>query len=461
MISFISSLLSFILVFAIVVIVHEFGHFWVARRMGVKVLRFSIGFGPILWKRTDKLGTEFAVAAIPLGGYVKMVDGREGELTAEEKPFAFDQKPVSKRIAIVIAGPLFNFLFAIVAYMVILMIGIVKVAPIVGDVAPDSPAAHAGIQAGDEFISIANQATADWQSVYLAILKNAGEVGTTEVAVRAFVNDAANQPLREYQLPNITLKSETPGQDPLAEWGVTLGLPHIPAIIGTVVPNEPAAQAGLQTNDEVTEVDGQAIHDWYALAEHIRSSPGKPLKFTVKRQAELVHITVTPKATHLEGQTQSGPVGIIGVTLAPLNWPPELLRTQREWPVGAFTQSVINTWDLSKLTFVIMGKMLTGTVGIDNLSGPISIAQGADTSVENGWLAFISFLILLSVNLGVINLLPIPMLDGGHLLYYVIELVRGRPVSEAAQRVGLFIGLAFVILLMSVGLHNDILGLLK
>lgn len=453
MTDFIFSILAFIIVFAIVVLVHEYGHFFVARRMGVRVLRFSIGFGPVLWKKYDKWGTEFAISAIPLGGYIKMLDGREGSLTPAEVPYAFDHKPVLSRIAIVIAGPLFNFLFAILAYAIVLMIGINKIAPIIGDIAPNSPAAVAGLQVGDEFVTVNHQTTDDWQSVYFALLQNAGNTGTVTLEVRQF----PDQPVRTYQLPNLALNKEK--QNPLQEWGITLGLPHLPAIVGSVSPNQPAALAGIQPDDEIIAFNGIAIRDWYDLTQHIQQSADKEITLTLLRQEETQEVALTPLAVTKEGETQA--VGMIGITLAQAAWPADFIRVHRVGPINALVQSIVNTWDLSKLTLVIMAKMLTGTLGVDNLAGPISIAQGAQQSVESGWMAFVGFLILLSVNLGVINLLPVPMLDGGHLLYYVIEGVRGRPISEAAQRVGLFIGLTFIIGLMLVGLHNDIMGFWK
>lgn len=453
-----TSLLAFIVVFAIVVLVHEFGHFWVARRMGVRILKFSIGFGPAIWSRVSKKsGTEYALASIPLGGYIKMLDGRERALTAEEIPFAFDHQPVLKRIAIVVAGPLANFLFAIVAYAAILMIGVTKIAPIIADVLPDSPAAHAGIHIGDEIIAIDQKTTSDWQSVYMALLPRVGETsGTVNLEVREFPSDS--KPIRTYQMPLITMdRGENHQADPLREWGITLGLPHIPAIIGEVIPEQPAALAGLEAGDEITAIDGESIRDWYDLVDHVQRSAGKDIHLTVKRADQTMAITVKPHEQKIEGEK----VGVIGIQLKPVSWPPELTRLQRVGPIDAFVESTKNTWDLSKLTFSIMAKMFTGKVAIDNLAGPISIAQGANQSAQSGWLPFVSFLVLLSVNLGVINLLPVPMLDGGHLLYYVIEWIRGRPVSERTQRIGLFVGLFFILALMLVGLRNDIIGILK
>lgn len=447
------SILSFILVFIIVVVVHEFGHFWVARRMGVRVLRFSVGFGPILWRKRDKYGTEFAIAAIPLGGYVKMLDGREQPLTEEEKPYAFDHKPVGKRMAVVIAGPLFNFLFAILAFALVLMIGVNRVAPLIAHVQADSPAAKVGIHANDEFVSIDGTATNDWQSVYLNLLKRTGEQGNVEVVVRQF----PDKPLRDYVLPVPSSKDHhAADRNPLEAWGITLGLP-LPAVLGEIVPHGAAARAGLQKEDKVLALDGKPIKDWYDLVEYVRERPQKPIEFTLDRAGNTLTKTVTPSQQEIEGQ----PVGVIGVQIATGEWPAELNRTQQESIGSAFYKSVVNTWDLSILTFDIMSKMLRGLVGLENLAGPISIAEGAQQSVASGWISFMSFLVLLSVNLGVINLLPIPMLDGGHLLYYVLEFIRGKPVSEKTQRIGLVFGLIFVLGLMLVGLRNDIMGLNK
>jgi len=452
MTSLLFSLLSFILVFAIIVFVHEFGHFWVARRMGVRVLRFSIGFGPIIWSKTDKYGTQFAVSAIPLGGYVKMLDGREQTLQEDEKPFAFDHKPVGKRIAVVAAGPAFNFIFAIVAFACVLMVGVEKMVPLIAHVQADSPAAKAGIQTGDELVSIAGTPTPDWQTVYLVLLQHAGEQGDMAVTVRQY----PDKPLRNYALPIPTLdKPQKNAQpDPLNQWGVTLGLPHIPAVLGEIVPDGPAAHAGLQTGDKVLAVDNHPVHDWYDLVDYVRARPQQPIEFTLEHANQTFNKTVTPREETVQGEL----IGVIGVRLTPEPLPEGFTRLQRENPLSAFSKAVVNTWDLSILTFNIMGKMLTGLIGLENLAGPIAIAEGAHASVSSGWMAFVSFLILISVNLGVINLLPIPMLDGGHLLYYVLELIRGKPLPEAAQRTGLIVGFVLVIGLMLVGLHNDIMN---
>ena len=451
MLTILTTVLAFIVVFAIVVIVHEFGHFWVARRMGVRVLRFSIGFGSILWRKVDKYGTEYVLAAIPLGGYVKMLDGREQTLSEDEKPYAFDLKPVSKRFAIVLAGPVFNFLFAILAYAVILMVGVQKVAPVIADVLENSPAATAGIKIGDEIIAVDQQTTNDWQSVYFAILQRTGEAGTVNLQVRQFPQG----PARDYELPLQALhKPQGQQADPLSDLGITLGLPFIPAIIEEVAPGQPADTAGLKSGDEVTALNGKPIKNWYDLVDHIRNNSNEPVTLTINRAGETLNVLVTPKLEEIDGVK----AGMIGIKIKQPEWPPEFMHIQREWPLAALDKGLVYTWDLSALTFDIMGKMITGKVALENLTGPISIARGAQESAVSGWLQFVSFLILLSVNLGVINLLPIPMLDGGHLLYYVIEWIRGKPVSEATQRIGFFIGLLVIISLMLVGLHNDLMS---
>lgn len=451
MLNILTTILAFIVVFAIVVIVHEFGHFWVARRMGVRVLRFSIGFGSTLWRKVDQYGTEYVIAAIPLGGYVKMLDGREQTLLEDEKPYAFDLKPVRKRFAIVIAGPVFNFLFAILAYAVILMVGVQKVAPVIADVSENSAAATAGIKIGDEIMAVDQHATADWQSVYFAILQRTGEAGTINLQVRQFPHG----PARDYELALAPLqKPEGKQADPLADLGITLGLPFISAIIEEVVPGKPADTAGLKSGDEVTALNGKPIKNWYDLVDHIRNNFDKPVNLTIQRMDKTFDVIVTPHTEEIEGVK----VGMIGIKIKQPEWPAEFMHIQREWPLAALGKAVVYTWDLSVLTFDIMGKMVTGKVALENLTGPISIARGAQESAVSGWMQFVSFLILLSVNLGVINLLPIPMLDGGHLLYYVIEWIRGKPVSDATQRIGFFIGLLVIMGLMLVGLHNDLMS---
>jgi regulator of sigma E protease len=447
----IQNVLAVIVVLGLLITFHEFGHFWVARRCGVKVLRFSVGFGKPLWSRRDRHGTEFAVAAIPLGGYVKMLDEREGEVDPAETDQSFNRKSVWQRIAIVAAGPIANFLLAVVAYWLLFVVGTTALIPTIGQVEPDSPAERAGLQAGQEISAVQGEPVRSWDEIGLKLMGDIGTTGLLSLEAR----DEGSQVARQYQLP---VENWLVGQDPprpLQGLGVTPWRPTVPAVIGQLVPEAAAEQAGLAVGDEVLAVDGDSVADWIDFVERVRTSPGRALTLEVKRGDETLSLGLTPGEKTEDGEK----VGYIGAGAQAVSWPESALRDIRYGPLEAVAQATQRTGEMTLLTLGAIRKMLVGLISPSNLSGPITIARIAGDSARSGLEGFISFLAYLSISLGVLNLLPIPMLDGGHLMFYLIEAVRGRPVSERVQDVGLRIGIALVGTLMLMALYFDVMRL--
>ena len=451
--SFVSSLLAFIVVVGILVTVHEFGHFWVARRLGVKILRFSIGFGKPLYKWYDKLGTEYVIAAIPLGGYVKMLDESQGKLSEADQAHAFNLKPLASRAAIVLAGPVFNFIFAIFAFWVLYMIGIKGLAPVLGAVEPDSVAAQSGLVAGQEILAVDGTKTVSWQGVRMAALKRAGETGTLSITATAPDALEGTEPRTYDVVLNEPLKVDEDSF--LAGLGLKLKL-DLPAVLGEIAPGEPAAQAGLLSGDTVIAVDGQEIDNWTDWVTYVQNSPGTPIAVSFLRDGDVMQRTVTPLEI---ANDEGGMTGFVGITLDDDAWGDATMRTERYSPFAAVGMGVVRTWELSALSLNMLYKMVKGAVGLNNISGPITIAKGASMSAQSGFTYFLGFLALVSVSLGVINLLPIPMLDGGHLFYYLIEAVTGKPVSFKVQQIGYSLGIFFLIGLTGLALFNDLLRL--
>ena len=444
------TVLALIVTLGILVTIHEFGHFWVARRCGVKVLRFSVGFGKPMFSRYDRHGTEFAVAAIPLGGYVKMLDEREGPVPEDQRHLAFNTKSPGKRIAIASAGPIANFLFAIAAYWLLSVVGFTTMAPVVGDVEPDSIAARMGLAEGMEIHQVDGRQVTSWRDVNMRLLERAGEQGS----IRFEISEESQRRSLSADLGGWRLNEDTP--NPLLEFGVQPWRPDVPPVLGEIVSGDPADRAGLQTGDRVVAVDGQPVADWFALVEEIRAAPGQTLELTIERGGDTLDVPVTPA----EFTTESGEtIGRVGAGVSEVSWPDELLREVQYGPLAAIPNAVSETWGDTRLTLVAIQKMVTGLLSPTNLSGPITIARVAEASVSSGFEDFIRFLAYLSVSLGVLNLLPIPVLDGGHIVYYSIEAIRRKPLSEQAQAVGLRIGMAMIFTLMVFALYNDLMRL--
>lgn len=448
----IENLLAVIVVLGLLITFHEYGHFWVARRCGVKVLRFSVGFGKPLWSRVDRHGTEFAVAAIPLGGYVKMLDEREGPVAPEEQAQAFNRKSVWARIAIVSAGPIANFLLAFVAYWVLFVYGTTTVAPVIGDIAADSPAARGGLQSGQEIVAVEGERTPSWGEVNLKLVAAIGANGELEVTTRD--SETASPERHQVPVSDWLVRQDPPR--PLATLGVTPWRPELPAVLGEVLDDGRAQQAGLQSGDRIVSVDDTAVEDWMAFVDRVRDNPGKTLALQVERDGERRDVMLTPAAREQEDGTA---MGYIGVGVQTTEWPERYRREIRYGPLDAVGEAVSKTGEMSLLTLDSIRKMLIGLISPSNLSGPVTIARIAGDSARNGVESFISFLAYLSISLGVLNLLPIPVLDGGHLVYYLIEAVRGRPVPEAVQAFGLRIGVALVGSLMLMALYFDLMRL--
>ncbi|MGL6300561.1 sigma E protease regulator RseP [Aeromonas caviae] len=437
---------AFIVALGLLVAVHEFGHFWVARRCGVKVERFSIGFGKAIWRRLGKDGTEYVLALIPLGGYVKMLDGRVDELKPREEAQAFNHKSVWARMAIVAAGPMANFVFALFAFWLMFMIGVPSVKPVVGEVRPASIVAEAGILPGMEIVGVGGEETGDWESVTYALISHLGDDSVQLKLKAANTSYAVDKTL---QLAG--WKFDPDKESPIGSLGIVpLGGKVLP-VVEAVVPSSASEKAGLQIGDRIKGVDGEAITEWAQFVERVQQSPAQPLQVTVERGGSEMTLTLTPDGKKVKGQL----VGFVGLSpqLVPL---PDEYRTLLQYgPLQALWHGVQKTWSLITLTFDMIGKLIGGIVSLDNLSGPISIAKGAGSSADYGLVYFLGFLALISVNLGIINLFPLPVLDGGHLVYFLIEAITGKPVSEKIQEVGFRIGAAILMLLMGIALFND------
>lgn len=438
---------SFIVALGILVAIHEFGHFWVARRCNVIVERFSVGFGKALWSKKGKDGTEYVLAAIPLGGYVKMLDERVDEVPEHLKDRAFNNRPLWQRSAIVAAGPLANFVFAIIAYWLVMLIGIPAVKPVIGDVAPQSIAAEAGIEPGMELTAVSGIKTADWQSVNFALVSHIGDDSMTMELTPP--NASGYQITKTLDLTSWSYDPET--QSALATLGIMPYRPEITLNVAQIVEGSAAEVAGIQVGDRLNTLNGQPIVHWQEVVDAVRSHPNQPIQLTVERGSEELALQLTPQSRELDGQQ----IGYAGIAPETEKWPESYRFTQQYGPIDAIPQALNKTWQVVTLTVDMVKKLLTGDVAVKNLSGPISIAKGAGMTAEFGLVYFLGFMALISVNLGIINLLPLPVLDGGHLLFFGIEAVTRRPVSERIQELGYRVGSAILVMLMAVALFND------
>lgn len=445
---FLFSLASFIAAIVILVTIHEFGHFWVARRCGVKIERFSVGFGPVLLRRFDKSGTEFALSAIPLGGYVAMYGGGTEPVPEDMRAVAFKHKTVWQRIAILFAGPLANILLAIALFWALGLGGTVERKPFIGAVEPDSLAAHAGLEVGQEIVAVDGVATPTWAALGQALIKRLGQTGDIELTLR--YPDADYQYQSQLRIEDWLRAGLV--TDPVEALGIELYIPEIPPIVGEIVPNGAADRAGVQAGDKFISVNQASITQWQALVDIIQSSPAQALSVSVERDNQLVDLVLTPDAV-----TESDKVlGRAGVRAAPFTYPEHLLQRVDYSVGGALIAGVERTWSTAQYVLLSVKKLILGEISTKNLSGPIGIAKVASASAESGWLSFLGFLGMLSVFLAVFNLLPIPTLDGGHLFYYFIEVIRKKPVSERVQQRGNMIGFLLIIILMCVAIFNDI-----
>ncbi|WP_028024341.1 sigma E protease regulator RseP [Enterovibrio calviensis] len=441
------NLLFFIVALGILVAVHEYGHFWVARRCGVKVERFSIGFGKAIWQRVGKDGTEYTIAMIPLGGYVKMLDERVDDVPPEQKDMAFNNRPLWQRSAIVAAGPLANFLFAIVAYWLVMVMGTPAIKPVIGEVAPQSIAAQAGLESGMELTAVSGIQTPDWESVNLQLISH---IGDDEMTLSVMPNESAGYTV-DKSLDLTTWSFDPEYQSALRTLGLTPYSPEITNVIAQVIEGSAAEQAGLQVGDKLVSVDGQTVDDWSLIVNVVRAHPEMMLPIVVNRDGRDMTFSLTPNSRE-QGNKQ---VGYAGFAPQVGEWPETYRFTLQYGPLEAIPAAMDKTWQVVVLTAQMIKKLFTGDVAVKNLSGPISIAKGAGMTADFGLVYFLGFLALISVNLGIINLLPLPVLDGGHLLFFGVEAVTRRPVSERVQDIGYRVGSAIIVVLMAVALFND------
>ncbi|WP_163835002.1 RIP metalloprotease RseP [Spartinivicinus ruber] len=450
---FLQSALAFLVTLGILVTFHEYGHFWVARRCGVKVHRFSFGFGKPLVSWYDRHGTEFAIAAFPLGGYVKMLDEKEGPVPPDQLQYAFNRKPVTQRIAIILAGPFANFLLAVVAFWIMLMLGFQSLIPVTGQIAENSPAQLAGIESGYEIVSINNEPTPTWYDVNIELLRYIGD--TTDIEVQLQQHEISGTQSAAPVTKVIPVTNWLSGQEqpkPVASLGIMPYSLPIPPVVGGLVANGRAEQAGMQSGDKILAVNSKPINNWMELVAQIKHNPEKNLTLLISRNAENQQIILRPAFK----QQGSEKIGFAGISAQQINTPTSLIRKVKYSFGKAFLPALDKTWSMITLTVTSIKKMVLGDVSVKNLSGPITIAKVAGNSAKLGLESFLNFLALVSISLGVINLLPVPVLDGGHLLFYFVEWVKGSPVSEKAQVIGLQIGLSLVIAMMFLAFYNDI-----
>ncbi|BBE49928.1 Regulator of sigma-E protease RseP [Ferriphaselus amnicola] len=444
-----NTLLSFLLTIAVLVVFHELGHYWVARWCGVKVLRFSVGFGKVIYsKRFAHSDTEWTLSALPLGGYVKMLDEREGNVAEYELPRAFNRQSVFKRMAIVVAGPVANLLLAIVLYWAMFLHGVPGLKPMLGTIPPQTPAASAGLLERETLSSINGEAVPTWQEARWMLLDAALKDAPIEIEALT----AEGMTLR-HRLDASSLKPADLDGDFLKNLGLQPWQPTIYPVFGKLADNSVAQRAGLQTGDQVLRASGKEVKLWEELVTIIRSHPGQPLALELLRAGSPLTITLTPESVNEAGLT----VGKIGAAPQVDRKLFEAMLTEVRYnAVEALPQAIRKTWETAVVSLKMMGKMLAGEVSMKNLSGPLTIADYAGQSTQMGLIAYLGFLALISISLGILNLMPVPLLDGGHLLYYTVELIKGSPVSERTWEIGQKVGTALLVTMMAMALYNDI-----
>ena len=432
----------------VLVTFHEYGHFWVARRCGVKVLRFSVGFGRPLVRWHDRQGTEFVIAAIPLGGYVKMLDEREGDVPPALLNQTFNRKSVKQRFAIVSAGPLANFLLALVFFWALAMLGTEQIRPVVGAVEAGSLAERAGVMAGHEIVEVNSKSTSGWSEVNLQLIRRLGESGSLELLVRD--SDSSQSQRLQLELNNWLKGAEEP--DPIGSLGIRPWRPEIAPVVAQLDPQGPAQAAGVRLGDRLLSLNGEALNEWQDVIDRVRPLYGQAVQLEIERDGQRLELPLTLADRGEDGSRR----GYLGAGVAAGEWPAEMLRNVSYGPLEAVVEGLRRTWTMSVLTLDSLKKMLFGELSVKNLSGPITIAKVAGASAQSGVGDFLNFLAYLSISLGVLNLLPIPVLDGGHLLFYLVEWVRGRPLSDRVQGWGVQIGISLVVGVMLLALVNDL-----
>jgi regulator of sigma E protease len=479
MMDFLQSIFAFILALGILITFHEFGHYWVAKKCNVKILRFSVGFGKPVWRfdfnapwwhlgvtnppwkkgvtkvfkqrEFDPDETEFVLAGVPLGGYVKMLDEREGIVLPEQVDSAFNRKSLIQRLAIVMAGPVFNFIFAIFAYWTIYMIGVIGLKPMIDEVAPASLANEAGFRIGDLIVEIDGKPVRTWVSTIDLLVPSIIDRDFVTVQVKD-----GNNAVRfiEIDLSRISIDEMASGSL-LSKLGIEPRVPEFPPVLGEISPGGAAERAGLKPGDRIISADGKSINNWANWVEYIRSAPETTINLEIKRQGENIGMDVTPEALEMENGEIIGRIGAAFDTgLQPDD---SFYAVDSYAVVPALIKAFERTLEVSMMTLRILGKMLVGEASVKNLSGPITIAKYAGDTAELGIVAFLGFLAIVSVSLGVLNLLPIPLLDGGHILFYLVEAIKGSPPSESLQVMGQQLGLVLLLSLMGLALYNDVI----
>lgn len=445
---------AFVLALAILVVVHEMGHYLVARACGVKVLRFAFGFGKTLWsRRMGRDQTEWAIAAFPLGGYVKMVDEREGEVAAEDLPRAFNRQPLGRRALIVVAGPVANLLLAVLLYWLLFMTGMDELKPRLGTPPAGTPAAVAGVPAGALVRAVNDEPIASWQDLRWEVMRQA--MDAVPLRIEAVTPDGRTA---NFGIDNLGIPLAAIEKDPLGPLGLVLYRPPMAPVVGQVMADSAAAAAGFRSGDRVLAIDSQKIDEWAELSALVRVAVDRPLTFDIEREGRRLQLSAAPRASE-EGGVRTGRLGLMvrsdGSEAA------EMMTVVRYGPFDAALRALAKTWDTSIISLRMMGRMVTGDLSWRNLSGPVTIADYAGQSARLGLSYYLSFLALISISLGVLNLLPVPILDGGHLLYYLVEFIKGGPVPERVLEIGQQIGLALLALLMAFAFYNDFTRLIS
>ncbi len=442
-------LAAFALALGVLIVVHELGHFLVARACGVKVLRFSVGFGrPLLMRRFGPDQTEWAISAFPLGGYVKMLDEREGPVTAAELPRAFSQLPVGRRILVVAAGPVANLLLAILLYWGLFMHGTEELRPLLGAPTAQSAAAAAGLQDGENVRSVNGKPVATWQELRWELLRVVVDHAPVELEVINARQEIAMRRLDTREIDAADLDADLP-----ARLGLHIYRPRLKPIVSVVTPGSPGERAGLQKGDLILSIDGRPVAAWDEFVTTVRKSPGVTLELGLQRGTDALSLRVTP-GSEQHGQQQIGRIGV-GVQQDPTQHA-AMFITMRYGPWDAFSKAARQTWETSVFSLKMIGRMIAGELPWKNVSGPVTIADYAGQSAKMGWTYYLNFMAMISISLGVLNLLPIPVLDGGHLLYYIAEIIKGGPLSERVMEIGQQIGLTLLLALMALAFYNDI-----
>lgn len=432
----------------ILVVFHEYGHFVVARLFKVKVLRFSVGFGKILTSWCSRSGTEYALSLIPLGGYIKMLDENEGVVAPEERHLAFNCKPLWVRSCIVFAGPLFNFIFAFFALWLILVIGVYSLAPIIQEVSPNTMAAEAGLVANEEIIAVNHKPIQSWRDFQYALMPFIGGEQALLLDLKSLATNRERQVT--FPLTKLTLEGKKP--DLLKDLGITPFIPRLPPIVHQIINDSPAQAAGFKTGDRILSINGKICADWMDLVTFVQKNPGEHIQLRIQRGQSELTIPVQIRAV----QTQKGVSGFLGMQSQASNWPKEWLRYEHQQPFPALKTAFIQTMELTHATVALLGRFISGKLSSQSLSGPVGIAQSAGESGRGGLTAYLAFLAIVSISLGVLNLLPIPVLDGGHLLFYLIEGIIRRPLNEKIKLAGLYVGFVLLFSITLLAFSNDI-----